>query len=64
MKGEVGSGLNGHRPQFMKVLADPSLAIMAVEHRDRLMRLCRTRRNFIGTCVVHRREFPGDAKRL
>ena len=30
---EVGSGLNGHRPELMKVLADPS-----VEHRDRLMR--------------------------
>ena len=35
---EVGSGLNGHRPQLMKVLADPSVAIVAVEHRDRLMR--------------------------
>ena len=35
---EVGSGLNGHRPNLMKVLADPSVAIVAVEHRDRLMR--------------------------
>ena len=35
---EVGSGLNGHRPELMKVLADPSVAIVAVEHRDRLMR--------------------------
>ena len=35
---EVGSGLNGHRPQLMKVLADPSVALVAVEHRDRLMR--------------------------
>ena len=35
---EVGSGLNGHRPKLMKVLADPSVAIVAVEHRDRLMR--------------------------
>ncbi len=36
---EVGSGLNGHRPQLMKVLADPSVAIVAVAHRDRLMRV-------------------------
>ena len=35
---EVGSGLNGHRPKLMKVLSDPSVAIVAVEHRDRLMR--------------------------
>ena len=35
---EVGSGLNGHRPKLMQVLADPSVAIVAVEHRDRLMR--------------------------
>ena len=35
---EVGSGLNGHRPKLMKVLADPSVAIVAVEHRDRRMR--------------------------
>ena len=35
---EVGSGLNGQRPEFMKVLADPSVAIVAVEQRDRLMR--------------------------
>ena len=35
---EVGSGLNGHRPKLMKVLADPSVAIVAVEHRERLMR--------------------------
>ena len=34
----VGSGLNGHRPKLMKLLADPSVAIVAVEHRDRLMR--------------------------
>ncbi len=34
---EVGSGLNGPCPKLMKVLADPSIAIVAVEHRDRLM---------------------------
>ena len=35
---EVGSGLNGHRSELMKVWADPSIAIVAVEHRDRLLR--------------------------
>lgn len=35
---EVGSGLNGPRPKLMKGLADPSVATVAVEHRDRLMR--------------------------
>lgn len=35
---EVGSGLNGHRPKLMKLLSDPSVAIIAVWHRDRLMR--------------------------
>ena len=35
---EVGSGLNGHRPKLMKLLADPTIGIVAVEHRDRLMR--------------------------
>ena len=32
------AGRNGHRPKLMKVLADPLVAIVAVEHRDRLMR--------------------------
>ena len=35
---EVGSGLNGHRPELRKVLSDPSVAIVAVDRRDRLMR--------------------------
>jgi predicted site-specific integrase-resolvase len=35
---EVGSGLNGHRPKLMKLLADPAVAAIVVEHRDRLMR--------------------------
>ena len=35
---EVGSGLNGRRAQRMEVLADPSVAIVAVERRDRWMR--------------------------
>lgn len=36
---EVGSGLNGHRPKLMQLFADPTIAIVAVEHRDRLMRV-------------------------
>lgn len=35
---EIGSGLNGHRPKLMKLLADPKVQTIVVEHRDRLMR--------------------------
>ena len=35
---EIGSGLNGHRPKLLKLLADQKVAVVAVEHRDRLMR--------------------------
>jgi putative resolvase len=35
---EIGSGLNGHRPKLMKLLADNSIKMILVEHRDRLMR--------------------------
>lgn len=35
---EVGSGLNGHRSGLMKLLRDPKVRIVVVEHRDRLMR--------------------------
>jgi predicted site-specific integrase-resolvase len=35
---EIGSGLNGHRPKLMKLLADKTVGIVLVEHRDRLMR--------------------------
>lgn len=35
---EVGSGLNGHRPKLMKLLAGPDIGAIVVEHRDRLMR--------------------------
>jgi putative resolvase len=34
---EIGSGLNGHRPKLMKLLADHAVIIIVVEHRDRLM---------------------------
>jgi putative resolvase len=35
---EIGSGLNGHRPKLMKLLADPKIQVVVIEHRDRLMR--------------------------
>lgn len=35
---EVGSGLNGHRPKLMKLLADQTVTTIIAEHRDRLMR--------------------------
>jgi len=35
---EIGSGLNGHRPKLMNLLADPKVRVILVEHRDRLMR--------------------------
>jgi putative resolvase len=36
--GEVGSGLNGKRPKLARVLSDPSVSVIVVEHRDRLAR--------------------------
>jgi putative resolvase len=35
---EVGSGMNGRRRKFQRVLADPSATVIVVEHRDRLSR--------------------------
>ena len=35
---EIGSGVNGHLPRLKKLLADPKIKIIVVEHRDRLMR--------------------------
>lgn len=35
---EIGSGLNGHRPKLLKLLADPEVRMIVVEHRDRLAR--------------------------
>jgi putative resolvase len=36
---EVGSGLNGSRPKLRRLLADPTVTVIVVEHRDRLARL-------------------------
>lgn len=35
---EVGSGLNGERRKLMRLLADPEVGTVVVEHRDRLAR--------------------------
>lgn len=36
---EIGSGLNGRRTKLRKLLADPKVSVIVVEHRDRLARL-------------------------
>jgi len=35
---EIGSGLNGHRPKLKRLLSDSSVKLIAIEHKDRLMR--------------------------
>lgn len=35
---EIGSGLNGRRSKLMRLLSDPKVTTIVVEHRDRLMR--------------------------
>ena len=35
---EIGSGLEGHRVKLLKVLADPTVGTILVEHKDRLTR--------------------------
>ncbi len=35
---EVGSGLNGDRVRLRKLLSDPAVTMIVVEHRDRLAR--------------------------
>lgn len=35
---EVGSGMNGKRRKFQRILADPTASVIVVEHRDRLGR--------------------------
>ncbi|OKI45236.1 IS607 family transposase [Micromonospora sp. CB01531] len=35
---EIGSGLDGRRRKLHRVLADPTAAVIVVEHRDRLAR--------------------------
>nr|WP_289626244.1 IS607 family transposase [Brockia lithotrophica] len=35
---EIGSGLNGRRKELLKLLSDPNVTTIVVEHRDRLTR--------------------------
>lgn len=35
---EVGSGVNDSRPRFLKLLADPAITVIVVEHKDRATR--------------------------
>lgn len=35
---EVGSGLNGRRKKMLKLLSDPKIGLIVVEHKDRLAR--------------------------
>jgi putative resolvase len=32
---EMGSGLNDRRPKFLKLLTDPTISVILIEHRDR-----------------------------
>ena len=38
VESEVGSGLDGHRRKLRRLLADPQVEVVLVEHRDRLCR--------------------------
>lgn len=39
VEAEVGSGMNGHRPKLRRLLGDPKVSVVVVEHRDRLARM-------------------------
>ena len=39
VEAEVGSGMNGSRPKLRRLLADPKVTTVVVEHRDRLARM-------------------------
>jgi len=36
---EVGSGMNGHRAKIRRLLSDPDIDVIVVEHRDRFGRM-------------------------
>jgi putative resolvase len=38
MASEIGSAMNGHRPKLLKILADPAVTTVVVEHREHLVR--------------------------
>ena len=35
---EIGSGVDDTRPKLLKLLTDPTVAVIVVEHKDRLTR--------------------------
>lgn len=35
---EIGSGMNASRPKLLKLLRDPAIGVIVIEHRDRLAR--------------------------
>jgi predicted site-specific integrase-resolvase len=39
---EIGSGVNDTHPKLMKLLTDPSVSVIVVEHKDRLTRFVAT----------------------
>jgi putative resolvase len=39
VEAEVGSGMNGARAKVRRMLADPKVTVVVVEHRDRLVRM-------------------------
>lgn len=39
VEAEVGSGMNGARAKVRRLLADPAVSVVVVEHRDRLGRM-------------------------
>ena len=39
VEAEVGSGVNGSRAKVRRVLSDPAVTVVVVEHRDRLGRI-------------------------
>jgi putative resolvase len=39
VEAEVGSGMNGSRAKVRRLLADPAVTVVVVEHRDRLGRM-------------------------
>ena len=51
--GEIGSGLNGHRRAMIKILRNPAVRTIIVEHRDRLMRFGNPVKFFTVRCVTY-----------
>jgi predicted site-specific integrase-resolvase len=47
---EVGSGVDDHRPRFLRLLADPTIGVIVVEHKE-----CATRFGFrhLETLLAH-----------